>query len=396
MLKNEQLKQWARIVSKHMPHLTIPQAMGLAIWSFGMVMTKSSSLTQVSHFIASINDEKPNTVRQRLKEWYQEGQAKKGNRRSTLDVTKCFAPLFHWVLSLLPESIDRIALAMDASSIGNKFTVLSINIVLAGCGIPLAWKIVNATEPGSWKPYWQELIDRLKDVVPPDYTVILAADRGLYADWLYTMIVSAAWHPFLRINHQGTYSLPDQNQWHPLADIVPQPGQSWSGQVVCFKTNPLACTLLARWDFGYKDPWLILTDLPPEQTDASWYGLRPSTECVYRDLKSDGWQWQNNRLLDPKRAERLWLAIAVSTLWMVILGGTAINQTPTTNRELLPAKHIARAKPVNSHPIRQLSCFLLGFLTLTANLLQGLSITLLRWTTFPSTPVDSFYYPNSS
>lgn len=153
MLKNEQLKQWARIVSKHMPHLTIPQAMGLAIGRFGMVMTKSSSLTQVSHFIASINDEKPNTVRQRLKEWYQEGQAKKGNRRSTLDVTKCFAPLFHWVLSLLPESIDRIALAMDASSIGNKFTVLSINIVLAGCGIPLAWKIVNATEPGSWKPY---------------------------------------------------------------------------------------------------------------------------------------------------------------------------------------------------------------------------------------------------
>ncbi|MFM7909329.1 MAG: transposase, partial [Microcystis sp.] len=60
-----------------LPHLSIPQAIGLATWSFGMVMTKSSSLTQVSRLIAAVNEEKPNTVRQRLKEWYQSGKAKK-------------------------------------------------------------------------------------------------------------------------------------------------------------------------------------------------------------------------------------------------------------------------------------------------------------------------------
>ncbi|AKV70694.1 hypothetical protein VL20_5905 [Microcystis panniformis FACHB-1757] len=49
--------------------MSIPQAIGLATWSFGMVMTKSSSLTQVSRFIGAVNEEKPNTVRQRLKEW---------------------------------------------------------------------------------------------------------------------------------------------------------------------------------------------------------------------------------------------------------------------------------------------------------------------------------------
>ena len=92
----------------------------------------------------------------------------------------------------------------------------------------------------------------------------------------------------------------------------------------------MACTLLARWDSGYQEPWLVLTDLSPQRADALWYGLRPSTECVYRDLKSDGWQWQNTRLLDPERAERLWLAMAVATLWMVMLGGEAENQSPQT------------------------------------------------------------------
>jgi hypothetical protein len=61
--------------------------------------------------------------------------------------------------------------------------------------------------------------------------------------------------------HFSNILLPDQNQWQPLADIVPNPGLFWSGQVICFKTNPLECTLLAPWDFEYQDPWLILTDL---------------------------------------------------------------------------------------------------------------------------------------
>jgi phospholipase/lecithinase/hemolysin len=40
-----------------MPQLSIPEAMGLATWSFGMVMTRSSSLTQVANLIAQIEAE---------------------------------------------------------------------------------------------------------------------------------------------------------------------------------------------------------------------------------------------------------------------------------------------------------------------------------------------------
>jgi hypothetical protein len=148
MLKNEYLKQWTNIVSQKMPNLTLPQVVGLATWSFGMVMTKSSSLSKVSKFIAKVNSEKANTVRQRLKEWYQEAKAKKGKLRRTLDVSSCFAPLLLWVISLLPTNIKRIALALDATSIGNKFVVLSVNILLAGCGIPIAWCVVKAHEFG--------------------------------------------------------------------------------------------------------------------------------------------------------------------------------------------------------------------------------------------------------
>ncbi len=396
MLRNEYLKQWTRIVSKKMPQLSIPQVVGLATWSFGMVMTKSSSLTKVSQFIARANGEKANTVRQRLREWYQESEAKKGIHRHTLDVSRCFAPLLKWVLSLLPRNTQQIALALDATTIGNKFVVLSLNILLAGSGIPIAWCVVKANQPGSWKPHWQKLINAVTDVIGNGFQVLVTADRGLYADWLYQLIVDAHWHPFLRINHQGTYRLPPHQKWQSLVDVVSAPGQSWSGEIICFKTHPLPCTLLARWDIGYKDPWLILTDLEPTIASALWYGLRPSTECVYRDIKSDGWQWQNTRLFDPQRAERIWLAIAVSTLWMVMLGGEAEHQFSVPSLEQLPSTHRVFSLPVCLNPQRHISCFLLGLLTLTADLLNHLPIHLHRWSSFPPTPVDDFYGFNSS
>jgi hypothetical protein len=390
MLKNRHLKEWSKLVSARMPNLSIPQVMGLATWSFGMVMTRSSSLTQIAEFIAQIEAEPANTVRQRLKEWYQEATAKKGEHRQSLEVKNCFAPLLTWVLDLLPPQQRQIALAMDATSIGERFVVLSINILLAGSGIPVAWAIVKGNTKGSWKPHWQSLIKHLDSAMPKDYQVIVAADRGLYADWLYQAITTVGWHPLLRINHQGLFHLPGQQQWLPLDQIIKVAGQPWSGLVTCFKTNPLDCTLLARWDAGYQDPWLILTDLPPERADALWYGLRSTTECVYRDIKSDGWQWQNTRLLDPTRAERVWLAIAVATLWMVFLGGSS--ESSSLGRDDFNSTVSSSVSQMS----RQLSCFLRGFLTLISDLLRDLPLQISSWTTFPPTPVDSFYALNSS
>ena len=62
--------------------------------------------------------------------------------------------------------------------------------------------------------------------MPPDWKVIVSADRGLYADWLYQQITELGWHPFWRINHQGQYREPDSSIWQPLTTVVTRSGQS--------------------------------------------------------------------------------------------------------------------------------------------------------------------------
>ncbi|MEG4112951.1 MULTISPECIES: hypothetical protein [unclassified Microcoleus] len=57
-------------------------------------------------------------------------------------------------------------------------------VLYRGCAIPVAWKIVEATAKGAWQPYWLQLLDVFMGCIPSNWKVIVAADRGLYADWL--------------------------------------------------------------------------------------------------------------------------------------------------------------------------------------------------------------------
>jgi hypothetical protein len=236
MKLNQHLKTWKQLISCRFAHLSLPQIKGLATWSFGMVMTHSSSLTKVSTLIAKVNQEPENTVRQRLKEWYKSGAAKTrtGKKRASMEASKCFSSLLKWVLDLLPPNHQELIIAMDATSIGQKFTVLSINVLYRGSAIPIAWKVVQGTEKGSWKPYWTSLFQSLRAIVPTNYLVIVSADRGLYASWLYEEIVSLGWHPFLRINHQGHYRRDDSSSWQPLNSVVTTTGPSWSEPVTSY------------------------------------------------------------------------------------------------------------------------------------------------------------------
>src|SRR5439155_27192029 len=128
------------------------------------------------------------TLRSRLQEFYQPAAAKSGRRRAALDVTTCFAPLLAWVLSGWRS--PRLALALDATSLGDRFTVLSIGVVYRRAAIPVAWKVLPANVAHAWKPEWLALLDAFSQRVPSGWTVVVMTDRGLYARWLYHAIVA--------------------------------------------------------------------------------------------------------------------------------------------------------------------------------------------------------------
>ena len=365
----EALAEWTQTVREHLPNLSKPQAVVLALWSFGIVMVGTCGLTRVAVSLAPLMGSREGAIRQRLREWYWDKEDKKGEKRRELDVSGCFAPLVRWVLGWWPDTGRRIALAMDATTLSDRFSVLAISIVYRGCAIPVAWQVLAAKGRTGWKPHWLALFEHLKASIPEDWFVLVTADRGLYAPWLFDAIVKIGWHPFLRINSKDhEYRLKRHRKYRKLSEVVTQPGESWQGKVTCFKTHPLACTLLATWEARCSEPWLIVTDLDPEDAQVCWYSLCLWIECGFKHTKRGGWQWQRTRITDPTRATRFWLALAVATLWVVSVGGEADATLPPSTLEALPETHVARRRATRRTPPTLLSCFRRGISTIMSTL----------------------------
>src|SRR5947208_8523996 len=322
--------EWTRTIQTHLPHLSKPQATVLALWSLGMVLARSCALTAVSAFLATWLGRKEQTVRQQLREWCYEVTAKRGTVRCALAVEPCFVPLLAWVVGQWEGT--QLALALDATTLGTRLTVLAISVVYRGCAIPVAWTVLEATAKHAWRREWLRMLRQVRRAVPRSWTVIVLADRGLDARWLFRRITRLGWHPFLRINTGGTFRPTGQVRGVPLQTWVPEPGTTWQGTGIAFtgRNRQLHCTLLACWEAGYKDPWVLLTDLPPETSTACWYGLRAWIEQGFKITKRAGWQCHRTHMPRPERAARLWLAVGVATWWLLSVGGEADETIPTS------------------------------------------------------------------
>ena len=329
------LYSWTGQVVSAFPQLSRPQATVLALYSFGAILAQRCGLNSVAATLAALLGAGYLTIRSRLQEFYQPAAVKSGTHRRELEVDTCFAPLLAWVLKDWPSK--QLALALDATSLGDCFTVLSISVVYRGSACPVAWKIVQANVRHAWKPEWIALLRSFQTLAPGDRTVVVMTDRGLYARWLFQEIVTLGWHPLLRINHLSKFRAAGSRSNRPVSSFVPEVGQRWQGRGVAFPRRPrrrLACTLLVCWEAGHDEPWFVLTDLEPDQSESLWYGMRAWIEQGFKLLKRGGWQWQTTRMTDPDRASRLWLVLAVATRYVLAVGGEA--DASDTEVETLP------------------------------------------------------------
>ena len=128
----------------------------------------------------------------------------------------------------------------------------------------------------------------------------------------------------------------------PARAFVSRPDTAWIGIGTAFSkaTVKRRCTLLAVWYVEQEEPWIILTDLPPDEVGVSWYALRFWIELGFKALKSQGWQWQKTRRTDPARISRHWFVLSVATL-LTLAYGTRVEDA--YDRRLAPGS--LRAPP---------------------------------------------------
>jgi hypothetical protein len=232
--------------------------------------------------------------------------------------------------------------------------------------------VLPAGKKHAWRREWLRMLRQVRAAVPRRFFVLVLADQGLYARWVYRRIVRLGWHPGLRINTGGTFRPAASARHRLLRSFVPQLGTQWAGSGTAFvgPRRRLNCTLLARWEEGYADPWLLLTDLAPRAGDACWDGLRAWIEQGFKITNRAGWPWQRTRMSDPQRAARLWRAVAVATLWLLSVGGAAEDTIPVGTLPALPATLLLPQRHRQATRLRLVSVFRQGWQCILVALLH--------------------------
>ena len=149
------LYQWRTQIARHFPNLSPPLVMGLALWSLGMIMVRSCSLTAIADGWSAQGGQTFHTVRERLRDTYREAAAKAGTHRQQLDVATCWGPWLNWVLE--GRVGTQLAVVLDATTLGAQFVILTFSVVYRGCAVPILWKILRAGVKHPWKPEWEGL-----------------------------------------------------------------------------------------------------------------------------------------------------------------------------------------------------------------------------------------------
>ena len=302
------LYQWTAVVAKRFETLTLPQVKALAAFSLGLGLAQRCALSAVAGKLYSLGNVE--TVERRLRRFT-------GN--SNLELAGCCQMLSRWALGSL-KAKGPLVLLVGEASLQEHLKVMVVALAYRGKAIPLAWRCYRQDE---WPAGQVELITDLfrwvAEGVPEGKTVLVEADRGIgNSPQLLEAIEAMGWHYLVRVT-KGVHLILEEGGETEYGSLVTRAGETWGGEVHAFKkAGWRRCWALAKWGRGHKEPWLLLTNYP--KASAEWYGIRMWEELAFKDLKSNGWQWQRSRVRDPEHANRLWLAMALAYAWIIGLG----------------------------------------------------------------------------
>jgi hypothetical protein len=145
------LSAWTAELASAFPHLSKPQSKVLAEYSLGMVLAGRCGLSCTAFALSRWLGETFDAVRERLRDWYcgaaDKSGSSRGGRRREVGVDACFSPLLAWVLR--DWRGPDLAVALDATTLGERFVVLEAAVLYRGCAVPVAWAVLPATAKGA-------------------------------------------------------------------------------------------------------------------------------------------------------------------------------------------------------------------------------------------------------
>lgn len=230
-----------------------------------------------------------------------------------------------WVPYVLRNQ-KEVTVALDWTSFyDDDQSMLSLNVVTGkGLSTPLLWKSVDKKQLKHNRAQDEDqLLSRLKDVLPKDVEVTLLADRG-FADQKFFRFLDEELHFKYIIRIKSNTTIISDEKKAKANEWLRPDGRIFGLKNPSITLNSYAVSqFVAIKDKGMKAAWFLVSNTPLKPREiVNLYSKRWKIEPYFRDLKDDryGWELEQTHVKSCERRDKLMLILALSYTLLVILG----------------------------------------------------------------------------
>lgn len=239
-----------------------------------------------------------------------------------LNVWELFALWVPYVLGAREDAI--IAIDWTDYEADDHCTIAAYLITSHGRATPLVWKTVpKSTLKKKRNDYEDELLERLREVVPAGTRVTIVADRAFGDQKLYDSLLGMGWH--FAIRFRECIEVEYAGEQRPAVEWISSTGRArMLKNVAVTKDRTEIPAVVLVHAARMKDPWCIATsraDLNATEV-TKLYGRRFTIEESFRDTKDIrfGFGLSATHVRDCDRRDRLLFISAIAEALLKLLG----------------------------------------------------------------------------
>jgi len=244
---------------------------------------------------------------------------------------------------------ETIYLALDSSSLWNRFVIVRVALVYRGRALPLSWLVMEHASTSVAFEAYKHILKEAAAILPKGCRVILLADRGFDDNDLFCLARDLGWSFRIRLKRSlRVYRVSKPAM--KVGRLMPAKGHALFLHKVWLTDRYFGPVYLAlahvQTRNGYEE-WMIVSDEPTDLRTFDEYGFRFDLEENFLDDKSAGFQIESSEIRNAAMLSRLGLILATTTLYLVSTGTAVV--------------HLGLRQLVDPHWNRGLSYFQIGW-----------------------------------
>jgi hypothetical protein len=306
----------------------------LGLYVTGMIRAHHGGPAQVSRAVANmkLTGARPESV---------ERQIRRMENDPEIRAEYCLAPLARQ--RLLLGKPPALVLILDPTLQDDRIVMVSVNVWYRGRSLPIAWTLWAANRPLEGARFWEriaQLLRRVAAIVPKHIPITCVADRAFGTPAFTDLLEGLGWDWVVRV--QGQTLCQDRvGRIQRVRALVRFRGQRAKLRGQAFKkAGWRAVSVVVFWGRRHRQPWCLVSNLPPSWRLVQLYRQRFPIEGTFRDYKAYGWRWEQGQVTNLEHMERLLVGMAIGTWIVLMLGswraGQILAQPATGHRHTRP------------------------------------------------------------